>query len=445
MPVDEGFQRMGRSVAASLLRQCEARASHAAWAPPRHLGYVAGKREIRVLLQGLKVVDFSAYIAGPGAAGILADWGASVIKVEQPAGDSMRHAFQDLANDLGSNPTFDLDNRGKRGVVLDISKPAARAALAKLAAEADVFLTNVRPVSLKRHGLDDETLRASNPRLVYAVITGYGLQGPDAHLPGFDVTAFWARSGLGYMTAPKGAEPFLRTSGMGDHTTSLATASGILAALYERERTGVGRLVQTSLLASGVYLMGSDMAVQLKLGRVASGRPRANPINALANYYRSADDRWFVHNPRGSGGGWETFAAAAGRPDLVTDDRFATGKARRQHAAQLVAELDAGFAALPFAEIAARLDAADLAWAPLQTPAEVAADPQAAAAGAFVEVEDGRGGTYRSPAAPVRFPGADAERLPPAPKLGEHTRQVLSELGYDEAHIEAMFADGAAG
>lgn len=397
-----------------------------------------------MLLKGLKVVDFSAYIAGPGTAGILADWGASVIKVERPGGDNMRHVFADLANDLGSNPTFELDNRGKRGAVLDISKPAGREALAKLAAEADVFLTNVRPVSLKKHGLDDVTLRKANPRLVYAVITGYGLEGPEAHLPGFDVTAFWARAGVGYMTAPKGAEPFLRTSGVGDHATSLATVSAILAALYERHTTGEGRLVQTSLLGSGVYLTSSDLAVQLKFGRVASVRQRANPINALSNYYRSAEGRWFVHNPRGSSGGWEKFCEAAGRPELVADERFANGKARRVNAAALSAELDKGFAALPFDEIARRLDAADLVWAPMQTPAEVAADPQIAAAGAFVEIEDGQGGTFRSPAAPARFPGADATRLPAAPRLGEHTREVLAEVGYGEAEIEAMFADGAA-
>lgn len=397
-----------------------------------------------MLLKGLKVVDFSAYIAGPGTAGILADWGASVIKVERPGGDSMRHVFADLATDLGANPTFELDNRGKRGAVLDISKPAGRDALARLAAEADVFLTNVRPVSLKKHGLDDVTLRKANPRLVYAVITGYGLEGAEAHLPGFDVTAFWARAGVGYMTAPKGAEPFLRTSGVGDHATSLATVSAILAALYERHSTGEGRLVQTSLLGSGVYLTSSDLAVQLKFGRVASVRPRANPINALSNYYQSSEGRWFVHNPRGSGGGWEKFCEAAGRPDLVADERFANGKARRVNAAALSAELDAGFAALSFDEIARRLDAADLVWAPMQTPAEVAADPQIAAAGAFVDIDDGQGGTFRSPAAPARFPGADVDRRPAAPKLGEHTREVLAEIGYGEAEIEAMFADGAA-
>ena len=397
-----------------------------------------------MLLKGLKVVDFTSYIAGPGAACILGDWGADVIKVERPGGDSMRHAFADLKTDIGSNPTFDVDNRGKRGIVLDISKPAGRDALAKLAAEADVFLTNVRPVSLRKYGLDDKTLRAANPRLVYAVITGYGLVGPDAHLPGFDVTAFWARSGIGYMTAPKGAEPFQRTSGLGDHTTSLATVSAILAALYERERTGEGRLVQTSLLATGVYLMSSDMAVQLKLGRVASVRARDNPINALSNYYKSADGRWFVHNPRGNSGGWEIFLKAAGRADLVDDERFASGKARRQHARELCAELDSAFAAMPFEEIARRLDEADLVWAPMQTPGEVSADPQVAAAGAFVDVEDGKGGTYRSPAAPARFPGADATVRPPSPELGQHTREVLGELGYSNPEIDAIFAAGAA-
>jgi len=395
-----------------------------------------------VLLQGLKVVDFTAYIAGPGAAAILCDWGAEVIKVERPGGDNMRHVFADLKNDLGSNPTFDVDNRGKRGIVLDITKPAGRDALAKLAETADVFLTNTRPASLRKYGLDEATLRAANPRLVYAVITGYGLEGPDAHLPGFDVTAFWARSGIGYMTAPKGAEPFMRTSGMGDHATSLATVSAILAALYERERTGVGRLVQTSLLATGAYLWSSDLAVQLKFGRVASIRARDNPINALSNHFKSADGHWFVHNPRGGHGGWQAFLKAAGREDLIADERFASGKARRAHARDLAAELDAAFAALPMAEISRRLDEADLVWAPLQTPAEVAADPQIAAAGAFLEIDDGQGGTFRSPAAPARFPGADVDRRPPSPRLGEHTREVLTELGYGAEEIEAIVAQG---
>ena len=397
-----------------------------------------------MLLKGLKVVDFTSYIAGPGAACILGDWGADVIKVERPGGDSMRHIFADLKTDLGSNPTFDLDNRGKRGVVLDTSKPEGRDVLAKLAATADVFLTNVRPAALKRAGLDDVTLRAANPRLVYGVITGYGLEGPDAHKPGFDVTAFWARAGVANMTAPKGADPFMLRSGFGDHITALATVSALLAALYEREQTGVGRLVQTSLLATGVYTVGSDLAVQLKLGRLASNRPRNLPINPLATFYKSADGRWFVHNPRGGNGDWANFATIAGRADLIHDERFATSKARREHSPLLVAEFDKAFGAMAFDEIAEKLDAADMVWSPVQTPAQVAADPQVHASGAIIQVEDGQGGTYPSPAAPARFPGADATVRPAAPKLGEHTREVLAELGYSEKDVEALFGAGAA-
>lgn len=397
-----------------------------------------------MLLQGLKVVEFASYIAAPGAAGILADWGAEVIKVERPEGDPMRHVFGDAKSALSGNPTFGLDNRGKRAIVLDTSKPEGRDALARLAAEADIFLTNVRPASLKRAGLDDETLRAANPRLIYAVVTGYGLEGPDAGKPGFDVTAFWSRAGVAHMHAPKGTDPFILRTGVGDHTTSLATVSAILAAVYEREKTGVGRPVQTSLLATGVYTVGSDLAVQLAFGKLASNRPRSAPFDPVANFYKSRDGHWFVINPRGGGKDWQTLSAACDRPDLLEDERFLTGRLRKDNSAALVAEFDQAFGAMDFTEIARRLDEADLVWAPVQTPAEVVADPQVTAAGALIDVEDGQGGTYRSPAAPARFPGADATLRPAAPGLGEHTRQVLEEIGYSAAQVEAMLASGAA-
>ncbi len=397
-----------------------------------------------MLLKGLKVVEFASYIAAPGAAAILSDWGAEVIKVERPEGDPMRNVFGDAKTALSGNPTFALDNRGKRAIVLDTGKPEGRDALARLAAEADVFITNVRPASLKRAKLDDETLRAANPRLIYAVVTGYGLEGPDAHLPGFDVTAFWSRSGVARMHAPKGSDPFILRTGVGDHTTSLATVSAILAALYDRERTGQGRLVQTSLLATGTYVVGSDLAVQLSFGRLASNRPRSDPFDPLANFYKSQDERWFVLNPRGGSKDWPVLAKACGRPELVDDPRFGSGRLRKDNNKALVAEFDAAFGALDFEEIARRLDEVDLVWAPVQTPAEVAADPQVAAAGAFVDVEDGEGGVYRSLAAPARFPGADATQLGPYPSLGQHTAEVLREIGYSETEVEAMRASGAA-
>lgn len=397
-----------------------------------------------MLLQGLKVVEFASYIAAPGAAGVLADWGAEVIKVERPEGDPMRHVFGDAKGEIASNPTFGLDNRGKRAVVLDISKPEGRDALARLAAQADVFLTNVRPAALKRAGLDEAALRAANPRLIYTMVTGYGLEGPDAGKPGFDVTAFWSRAGVAHMHAPKGSDPFILRTGVGDHVTSLATVSAILAALYEREKTGVGRVVQTSLLATGVYAVGSDLAVQLAFGKLASNRPRSAPFDPLANFYRSRDGHWFVLNPRGSSNDWQLLCKTFGREDLPSDERFRTGRVRRENSAALVQEFDAAFTVLDFAEIARRLDAADLVWAPVQTPAQVAADPQVAASGALLEVDDGHGGTYRSPAAPARFPGADAKVRPAAPGLGQHTREVLAEIGYSAEQIEAMLSAGAA-
>lgn len=397
-----------------------------------------------MLLQGLKVVEFASYIAAPGAAGVLADWGAEVVKVERPDGDPMRHVFGDARNEVAGNPTFGLDNRGKRGIVLDIGKVDGRRALARLAAGADVFLTNVRPAALKRAGLDADTLRASDPRLIYAMVTGYGLDGPEAARPGFDVTAFWSRAGVAHMHAPKGADPFILRTGVGDHTTSLATVSAILAALYERERTGLGRVVQTSLLATGVYTVGSDLAVQLAFGKLASNRPRSAPFDPLANFYRSRDGHWFVINMRGASNDWALVCGTLGREELLADERFATGRARRLNSAALVAELDQSFGGLDFDAIAARLDAADLVWAPVQSPAQVADDPQAAAAGAFVQVADGDGGVYRSPAAPAVFPGVAAPVRPAAPRLGEHTRQVLSEIGYSAEEIETMIGSGAA-
>jgi crotonobetainyl-CoA:carnitine CoA-transferase CaiB-like acyl-CoA transferase len=184
--------------------------------------------------------------------------------------------------------------------------------------------------------------------------------------------------------------------------------------------------------------------VQLSFGRLASNRPRSDPFDPLANFYKSRDERWFVLNPRGGASDWPALARACGKPDLPQDERFRTGRLRKDNNRALVAEFDEAFGAMDFDEIARRLDEADLVWAPVQTPAEVAADPQAAAAGAFVEVEDGRGGAYRSPAAPARFPGADSTRRPRAPELGEHTAQVLAELGYSEGEIAAMRAEGAA-
>ena len=396
------------------------------------------------MLEGLKVVELATYIAAPGAGGIMADWGAEVIKIEPPKGDPMRQFFETIGADQENNPVFELDNRGKRGVVLDITKAEGREAAIKLAREADIFLTNVRPQALGRAGLDWETLRHENPRLIYCSLTGYGLEGPDADKPGMDVAAFWSRAGVGAITAPKGVDPFPIRTGMGDHITSLATVSAILAAVVERQRTGIGRLVETSLMRAGVYAIGSDMAIQLRLGKLASTRPREQAVQPLANFFRTADGRWVCILVRQGGKDWPQIAAAAGKPHLVGDPRFETTRLRRENGPALIAELDEGFGALPFEEVARRLNDGDVTWGPYQTPREVVQDPQAQAAGCFVETPDHAGHTFAAPAGPARFPGSDDGPKGPAPRLGEHTAQVLAELGYSHQEIETLKAAGAA-
>ena len=395
------------------------------------------------MLEGLKVVELATYIAAPGAAGVMADWGADVIKIESPAGDPMRR-FLSNVSDIQGSPPFDLDNRGKRSIVLDIAKPAGREAAIKLVLEADIFLTNVRPAALKRAGLDWETLHGLSPTLIYSSITGYGLAGPDADKPGFDTAAFWARTGVASLTAPKGTEPFPIRTGMGDHTCSLATVSAILAAVFERCKTGKGRLVETSLIRAGAYAIGADLAVQLKLGRIASTRPRHQAVEPLTNFFQTSDGNWLCVLPRNGGSDWPQLAAAVGRPELATDPRFSGGKARRENKAALVTALDEVFAAFTLEEATQRLDDADMVWSPVQTPAQFVADVQAKAAGCFVDVPDGQGGHFSSPASPARFPGADDGPKGPSPSLGEHTRAVLEELNYTPADIEAMITDGAA-
>jgi len=396
------------------------------------------------MLEGLKVVEFATYIAAPGAGGIMADWGAQVIKIEPPAGDPIRGFFASIGHVSDDNPVFELDNRGKKGVALDIAQPGGREAMVRLAREADIFLTNVRPGALKRARLDYETLRLENPRLIYASVTGYGLEGPDTDKPGFDAVSFWARSGLQGLMTPRGGEPTAIRTGMGDHITSLSTVSAILAAVVERSRTGVGRLVETSLLRTGIYAAGSDMAIQLRLGRVASNRPRPDAVNPLANFFRTKDGRWISLMPRQGSTDWPPLAKALDRPDLLEDERFNGAKARRTNGPAFVAELDAAFAAFDFDEIAPRLDAIDFVWAPVQRASEVAGDPQAEAAGCFVQTPDGAGGTFRAPAAPARFPGADDGPKGPAPTLGQHTDEVLASVGFSAAEIAALRESGAA-
>ena len=396
------------------------------------------------MLEGIKVVEYATYMAAPGAGGILTDWGAEVTKIEPPGGDPIRKFFRTIGTDIQDNPVFDFDNRGKKSIVVDTRTPGGNEIVRKLALQADVFLTNVRPGGLDRSGLDYESLSKDNPKLVYCSLTGYGLEGPDADRPGFDIASFWSRTGVARLTIPKGQEPFPLRTAFGDHTTSMAAAAGICAALVEAGRTGKGRLVEASLMRAGLYAMGSDFAIQLFFNRVASTKSRTEQIVPISNFFQTRDEHWLCLVARQGEADWEPICKAINREDLITDERFTSAKARRANKSELIEIIDAGFGQYTKIEMAERLDAQSLAWAPVQTLGEVAEDPQTHAAGAIVQTPSaaGDGSTYAAPGSPVRFPGADDGPKGPSPAIGEHTKSVMAELGYSDADIEKALADG---
>ncbi|MDX2171084.1 MAG: CoA transferase [Deltaproteobacteria bacterium] len=396
-------------------------------------------------LEGIRVVELGFWVAGPATAGMLADWGAEVVKLEPPTGDPMRGLFTHAAGiDVPINPPFELDNRGKRSLVLDLHRDDGRAAAHALLARADVFVSNLRTPALAAVGLDFPTLHALNPRLVYCHLTGYGTAGPDRDRPAYDVGAWWARAGVAMALTPKGGEPPQQRGGMGDHTTAITAVSAICAALLARERGGAGQLVSTSLLRTGVYILGWDVNTRLRLGRVESPYDRHHIPNPLVNCYRAGDDRWFWLLGLQADRHWPDLVRALGRPELLDDPRFRDIRVRREHAEACVATLDAIFATRPMAQWCAAFDAAGMWWAPVQTVGEMLDDPQARASGAITRgaVAEGEAEMVASPAEFFGTPGGTAGM---APELGQHTEEVLLELGYDWEQIGRLRENGTLG
>jgi crotonobetainyl-CoA:carnitine CoA-transferase CaiB-like acyl-CoA transferase len=383
------------------------------------------------MLDHLRVVELSVWVAGPAAGGVLADWGADVIKVEPPEGDPMRRLFGAIGVRQTKVPPFELDNRGKRSIVLDLRSEAGIAAMRKLLETADVFLTNLRVDALERLGLDPKTVRARLPRIVYASVTGYGLEGPERDRAGYDIGAFWARSGAAATLVPPTEVPPTIRSGYGDHTTGLTVLAGLLGALLERERTGEGRLVEVSLLGTGIYCMGWDLSILSGFGKISSTKSRTLAPAPLVNCYKTADDRWFWLLGLEGDRHWPGLLRSIDRTDLAEGERFSTSVGRRENCAALIAELDELFATRTFDEWVERFDAHDVWWAPVNTLRDVLADPQANAAGMFVEMAGIDGEQYKSVSTPVRFePASDHVAAPGrVPALGEHTAEVLAELG----------------
>jgi crotonobetainyl-CoA:carnitine CoA-transferase CaiB-like acyl-CoA transferase len=379
------------------------------------------------MLHGVKVIELGVWVAGPAAGGLLADWGADVIKVEPPAGDPQRAVFAAIGLDVaGACPPFEIDNRGKRSVVIDLRSPEGHGQMLSLLDGADVFVTNLRMDALIRLGLDHETVRARCPRLIYGLLTGYGIDGPDAGRPGYDVGAFWARSGLAHTMVPPTELPPAIRSGQGDHTTGLSLTAGICAALFERERSGEGRLVSTSLLRAGMYTLGWDIGIVLRFGRRERTKPRIETRAPLVSCYRASDERAFWLLALEGDRHWPGVVAALDAPERLADPRFVDARARVENTTALIELLDELFAEHPMAHWQERFDQFDVWWAPINSIADVIADPQAIAAGAFVDMTPRPGeAPYQAVASPVDFSGWTHQPRP-VPALGEHTSAVLS-------------------
>ena len=401
------------------------------------------------MLEGLKVIEMATYVAAPAAGAMLRDWGADVTKVEPLNGCPMRRFFEGMKSNvpIEGNPIFTLDNRGKKGITINTSDKKGADIVRKMIKDADVFLTNVRPQSLESAKLDHKTLMKINPRLIYCSLTGYGLEGEEKNRPGFDIAAYWSRSGMAHLTQRKGEEPLPIRTASGDHITAISTVSGILAALYERGNTGLGKLVETSLVRTGIYSIGSDMALQLKFGRVPSTKNRDQQINPLFNFFKTKDDRWICLSPR-AGGNYDMpkVVRAIGKEEWLNNDKFNSNQARRENASEFIKEMDKAFSKHTLSEWGNKLDAEDLVWSPVQNLKEVSIDPQAIASGAFSEVEDQDcSESYTTVSSPVRFHNSDDGPKGPAPKLGQDNFKVLNELGIGSDEINSLIDEGVVG
>ena len=392
------------------------------------------------IFSGIKVVDFATFVAAPGAAVILSDFGADVIKVEPPSGDLWRHANQmppmPVANDAYP---FHLANRNKRGIALNLKSPSAQQVLEKLVRWADVFIVNTPHPARKKLKLEYADVVQWNPRLIYADLTGFGENGPDSALPGFDITAYWARSGLLSMTRDAGAPPTWPVAGSGDNATAVGIYSAIVTALYRRERTGKGAYVTTSLLAEGVW--SASVSIQAALcGATFSGlHDRSHPASAATNVYRAADGTWFVLALTPDK--WADAAKAIGRPDLLTDPRFSDPAKVAANRRELVAILDAIFGAQPIAHWYEALSGFTIGA--VRGPQEVVNDPQLKANGIVVPLEGAGGKLTSTISSPIQVHGVTKEPARRAPELGEHTEEILHDLGFDAEGIDALRASGA--
>ncbi|MGB8682212.1 MAG: CaiB/BaiF CoA-transferase family protein [Candidatus Binatus sp.] len=391
------------------------------------------------ILSGLRVIDCGTYIAGPASATVMSDFGAEVFKIERPDGGDLWRLFPHLPGSAKSelNWAWVLTGRNKKSVALDLGTPEGYEALIRLVRTADVFVTNYQPQLLTKFHLTWDELRVINDRLIFAHLTGYGEAGEDAGLPAFDALAYWARSGLMTSVVGRDGTPGGPRPGIGDHPTAMALFGAIMLGLYDRERTGRGSKVGTSLMASGAWAHSCDLQAQM-LGATFPKPAGPIPINPLSTGYITRDAKVFLLAQLDPEHEFPRLCTMFGAPEMATDPMFASDAARTEHAAELSAILQSQFESRDLAEWRKEFRQYDIKWAPLPMLAEVVSDPQMRAAGAFVDVDYPGHGTIQTINSPLFVEGSEKRKPEASPEIGANTREVLRSLGYDEAAIDDM-------
>jgi crotonobetainyl-CoA:carnitine CoA-transferase CaiB-like acyl-CoA transferase len=394
-------------------------------------------------LRGIRVIELAHWMAGPAAAGLLADWGADVIKIEPPGGDPMRNIFAAMGSKADEPAAFISANRGKRSVTLSVQHEGGARVLGQLLAGADVLLTNLRPRALEKLGLSPLAVTERFPRLVYCSLTAYGWGGPDQDRPGYDIAGFYGRTGIAHEITTQGTPPAALLQGLGDTYTAMSAAAGIAAALVERATTGRGRFVEASLMRTGLWALAGELGQKAMGGNPRPPAPREKSRMPLYNSYQTADGRWFFLVGVEAQRHLRPVLEAIGRTDLLADERFKDARAVAKNSIAFIAILDAAFAAQSLAEWATAFDAHDVFWAPIQTPAEVVEDAQAHASGAWITVDRGSPeANVKSVDAPLRFDSVSRGVVRGPPATGEHTFSILSELGLSASEIEQVQKEG---
>lgn len=415
------------------------------------------------VLEGVKVVEVSAWAYVPSAGAVLAEWGAEVIKVEPPDGDPMRGLINAGVGPMeGISFPWEIWNRGKRGLALDLRKREAQEIVGRLCEEADVFLTSYLPAVREKLGIDVDAIRERNPSIVYASGTGRGPNGPEADKGGYDSITFWSRGGVSAAVTPPGyPQPVGMPSGaFGDSLSGSALAGGVAAALVKKARTGEGSIVDGSLLATALWSMqmatvgqAVAMAASPEMEQAIRNPPAAPPLpegtfpkppvlNALVNNYRTSDGRWLALCMLQPDRYFAGLVRAIGRSDMLDDARFAGPAERAEYGAAIVEELSAAFATLTFEQARAALAAQPGQWDVVNRPVDLLDDPQARINGFVQDVDYGEGRSLPLFSSPIQFDRTPAG-LVPAPTFCADTDEVLGSIGMDEEAILEAKISGA--